>query len=56
MSKQENQGQTNQAVEIEDLNVEDAVQQEVTGGEGARMESANNLKQIGLATISLADL
>jgi hypothetical protein len=31
MGKQENKEQTNQAVEIEGLNIEDAVQQEVKG-------------------------
>ena len=53
MSKQENQEQKNQAVEIEDLNLEDAAQQQVKGG--PRMECANNLKQIGLASINVVD-
>ena len=48
MSKKENQEPKNQAVEIEDLNLEDAVQQEVKGG-------VNNLRQIGLASINTAD-
>jgi len=48
MSKKENQEPKNQAVEIEDLNLEDAAQQQVKGG-------SNNLRQIGLASINLAD-
>ena len=47
MSKKENQETKNQAVEIEDLNLQDAAQQEVKGG--------HNLRQIGLATINTAD-
>ena len=53
MSKQENQEQTKQAAEIEDLTVEEAAQQEVKGG--PRMESSNNLKQIGLACVNFGD-
>ena len=53
MSKQENPERTNQAIEIEDLTVVEARQQEVKGG--PRTESANNLKQMTLTTTILTD-
>jgi hypothetical protein len=45
MSRQENQNQKKQAVEVEDLPVEEATQNEVKGGTGCQ----NNLKQMGIA-------
>ena len=48
MSQQENQERTNQAIEIEDLTVEESGQDEVTGG-------ANNLTKVGVGTLILAN-
>jgi hypothetical protein len=50
MNHQENP-ETNQAIEVEDLTVEESVQHEVKGG-----LAINNLKQIGLATVSFNDM
>jgi len=51
MNQQENPVRTNQAVEVEDLTVEESAQQEVKGGS----QCTNNLKQIGLASLSYSD-
>ena len=43
----------NQAVEIEDLTVEESAQQDIIGGSGSI--SSHNLKQFSLACITTAD-
>ena len=50
MNKQENKERTNEAIEVEDLTIEESAQHEVKGG-----SSGNNLKQMGIAIHSFAD-
>lgn len=52
MSQHDNKERTKEAIEVEDLTIEESAEHEVKGGSVA---SANNLKQIGLATINYAD-
>jgi len=48
MNHQENPERTNQAIEVEDLTVEESAQHEVKGG-----LATNNLKQMSLASLSV---
>ena len=52
MNRQDNRERMNEAVEVEDLTIEESAQHEVKGGSSA---SGNNLKQIGLGIHNLAD-
>ena len=47
MNQQENKERTNEAIEVEDLTIEESTQHEVKGG--SVIASGNNLKQMGLA-------
>ena len=51
MNQQDNREPVNEAIEVEDLTIEESAQNEVKGGTGA---SANNLKQIGLGIHNIA--
>ena len=50
MNQQENKERMYEAIEVEDLTIEESAQHDVKGG-----SSANNLKQIGIAIHNCAD-